>query len=134
MKVTQPWLIHRRSPFLSPGGTSISIVQSRDTSTHTHTQTAAPFHETVQAANVAKCLLTARFFREGDGERGCGTTGCHHWRLITARQQWHFDMADPSAGRASSHLRHSVAFKGPPLPARLNLLPGKKDVAALLWL
>eukprot|EP00064_Thunnus_orientalis_P009125 superscaffoldBa00001141_g9148 len=47
MKGTQPWLMHRRSPRLSPHGSLISTDPPRDTSTPSppHTYTTTPFAE-----------------------------------------------------------------------------------------
>lgn len=43
-------------------------------------------------------------------------------------------MVDPSAGRASSHLSLSVAFKGLSAACKTEPRPGKKDAMAPLWL
>lgn len=57
----------------------------------------------------------------------------HCWRLITALWCWHLGRADPSTGRASSHLP-SVAFKGLSTACKTEPRPGKKDAMVPQWL
>lgn len=127
--------MHRRSPRLSPHGSPISTDPLRDTSTPPLHTPPPPFrkwkwYEQLMLPNVS----WPQVLSWGRSWAGLQDWGCHRWRLITALWCWHFDMVDPSAGRASSHLSLSVAFKGLSTACKTEPRPGKKDAMAPLWL